>query len=454
MSTPTYIVPPLDSNPDDLYQGFVTYMQTVIPGWEPYSGELDDWLGRAFSGIAAQLTEISTDVATSVYRYFGANIVNVPPIAAQPAVAITTWTAQDTTGYTIPAFTQFTLTDPTGNQQGFETTANVVIPNGQSVATNVVVYAAVPGSDANGSSGAAANVPLAFITGVTTTTAAANGTDDEDDTTYLNRLTATFLTLSPKPITTSDFSQLVLNEGDVGRVVTIGGYVPGSKTQTGTVTSSSASVTALSNPSAIAVGDSIMGTNIPSNTFIKSVNVSGSSAVMSANATGTATETITLGGSLNNGGSVTSWVTALDGTALSTPAMNTIQADIQAQCLIGVNYYVEPPTYTTVNITATVYAWAGQDNTAIQSAIQGALTTYLSPLNWGQQAAGGPGVAQWLADPTIRLSQVEFVIMSVAGVHYTSDASILINGTSADLSLAGVVALPLPGTMTITVNTG
>lgn len=448
----TYIYPPLDSDPNTLYQGFVTFMQANIPGWTPFSGELDDWLARAFTAIAAQLTEITTDVANAIFRYFGAFIVNVPPIAAQPAQALTTWTMQDNAGYTIPAFTQFTLTDPTGAQQGFETTVTTVIPNGSTSATNVLAIATVAGSAANGCVGPAQNVPLAFVPtgGVVTLSPTAQGLDDEDDAVYLDRLTTTFQTLSPKPITVMDFSAIALDQPLVGRVTTLAGFNPANATQTGN-THTSTTIDGLSNIASIPQGASISGSGIPGGAFVSSVGVS--SIVISAPTTTTLTgTTLTIGGSLNNGGMVGSIVAAADGTALTTPEMAVIQAAIQAMCLAGVLYSVTAPTYTTINIVATVFAWPGEVQASVQAAVVAALNGGLTPLQWGLQNNGNQTGVQWLNDPVIRQSVVEFIMMQVPGVHYVS--TLTINTLSTDVPLSGIVPLPQPGTMTITVNTG
>jgi hypothetical protein len=448
----TYIYPPLDSDPNVLYQGFVTFMQANIPGWVPFSGELDDWLARAFTAIAAQLTEITTDVANAIFRYFGAFIVNVPPIAAQPAQTLTTWTMQDNAGYTIPAFTQFTLTDPTGAQQGFQTTVSTVIPNGSTTATNVLAVATVAGSAANGCVGPAQNIPLAFVSSAVTLSPTSEGLDDEDDPVYLDRLTTTFQTLSPKPITAKDFSAIALDQPLVGRVTTLPGFNPANATQTGN-THTSTTIDNLSNVASIPQGASISGSGIPGGAFVSSVNIPGNSIVISAATTTTLTgTTLTIGGSLNNGGMVGSIVAAADGTALTSPEMAVIQAVIQAMCLAGVLYSVTAPTYTTFNIVATVFAWPGEVQADVQAAVVAALNGALTPLQWGLQNNGAQSGVQWLNDPVVRVSVVEFIIMQVPGVHYVS--ALTINGSSSDVPMAGIVPLPQPGTMTITVNTG
>jgi hypothetical protein len=132
--------------------------------------------------------------------------------------------------------------------------------------------------------------------------------------------------------------------------------------------------------------------------------------------------------------------------------MAVIQAVIQAQLLAGVLFSVTAPTYTAISIAATVYAWPGQVQAGVQAAVSAALSAALTALQWGLQIGGGESAGQWFNDPVIRLSVMEYVMMQVPGVHYVS--TLTINTVAADLPLAGIVPLPTPGTMTITVNTG
>ena len=406
-----------------------------------------------FSSIAAQLTEVASDVATSIYRYFGAFIIKIPPFAAQASIALATFTAEDTAGYTIPAFTSLTLTDPSGNQQPFETLVDTVIAPSASTATSVTLSAVTPGSDTNGCSGIGLNCPLAFVTGIATTTAASGGTDDEDDTAYLGRLTTELETLSPKPITVNDFDNIVLSQPLVGRVTTLAGFNPANATQVGT-THTSTSVTALGNAASIPVGASISGSGVPSNTFVQSVNVGASTLVLSApTTTSVSGTTLTIGGSINNPGDVGSVVTDVNGVALTSPQMSAIQAAIQAECLVGVLFSVVAPTITPVSVTASVVSWSGQDTGAVQTLVQGALDSFLTSFQWGFQVAKRH-VGPWLNDNVVRISMLTGIIQAVPGVHYVS--SVQINSLSAgtDLPLAGIVPLPSAGTMTITVTTG
>lgn len=453
----TYIYPPLDANPTNLYDDFKTYMQANIPGWVPYSGELDDWLARAFTAIAAQLTEITSDVATSIFRYFGAFVVGFPPFDALPASSTITIVAQDSAGYTIPAFTQMSFPDATGVLQGFETLTATVIAPASTTAPSVTVQAMTPGSAGNGCTGAGdldGSTPLTFLSYLTLNSPTTGGVDAEDDQTYLNRLASLFTTLTPSPITASDFTTIAEDQAGVGRAYTLGGFNPATFTLSGN-THTTTTIDTLSSTANIAVGCSVTGSGVPANNFVTAILSGTSVSINVATTTSLTGTTLTFGGQLNQGGFVTTWVTDDNGIALSTPNMNVIQAVIQAECLANVVFGVQAPTSTTVNVTTAVVAWPGHDPTNIQGQVSAALTNALSPSVFGKANSAYPDSqipgTGWLNDNKVRVVMLENVIMNIPGVHYVN--TLTINGGS-DLALGGIVPLPAAGTMTVTVTNG
>jgi hypothetical protein len=458
VTAPNYIYPPIESDPGALYKGFQDFMQTWIPGWKPYSGELDDWLGRVFAGIQASLSELASDVSTQIYRYFGANIVNVQPDDATPSVGTITITVQDVNGpYTIPAFTQMSFPDASGQLQGFETTTDVTVPNGSTTATNVFVQAMTPGALGNACSGSGDldSTGITFVTALTLSAPTANGTDAESDADYLNRLTSLFTTLTPTPITPVDFTVIAATQAGVSRAFTLPTFNPANWTTTG-ATHTTKVVDGFASTANIPLGATITGAGIPANTYVTGIT-SGTAITISNAATATASGvTFTIGGQLNQGGYVTSWVMGAT-DVLTTPQMSAIQTVIQAECLANIVYSVEAPTKNTIAVTAAVVAWPGVDATATQTAVTAAVTSFLEPQNFGQNSnAGavqsGPTTQAWLNDTVVRIVVLENLIMNVPGVHYIS--SININGVAADFPLAGIVPITEPGTMTITVTNG
>lgn len=453
VSAPTYIYPPVTIDPGSLYDEFVAFMQANIPNWQPYSGELDDWLARAFTAIGAQLGEIESDVATSIFRYFGAYMMGYPPYDATAAYGTVTITVKDDLGYTIPAFTALSFPDASGQLQGFETLAEVDVPAGQTSIT-VTVQAMNAGSAANGCSGNGdldSSMPITFITGLSMAASSNGGTDAEDDAAYLDRLTQLMTTVTPSPVTTQDFTVIAQTQPGVGRAFTLPTFNPANWTTTGTTAAGNAAITAIPSTANIPVGAPVSGGSIPAGAFVKSVD-SATQITLSAAPTAAATGvTLTITGQSNQGGMVTTWVVDANGEALPDADMATIQATIQDMCLANVVYTVKAPTYTPVDVTANVVAWPSPDNptATVQAAVEAAITSFLTPGTFGQ--LGNYTGGAWLNETTVRIAALQTAIMNVSGVHY---ATVQIDGASNDVPLPGVVPLPQPGTITVNVTQG
>jgi hypothetical protein len=231
-------------------------------------------------------------------------------------------------------------------------------------------------------------------------------------------------------------------------------FNPANWTTSGTLTSTSQSVTVAATAN-IPLGAAVSGTGVPASTYVTGIT-SGTVFTMNNAATASGAQTLTIGGQLNQGGYVTSWVMGAT-DVLTTPQMSAIQTTIQAECLANTIYSVQAPTKNTIAVTTAVVAWPGVDTTATQTIVANALTSFLEPQNFGQNSnAGavqsGPTTQAWLNDTVVRIVVLENLIMNVPGVHYIS--SLTINGVAADFPLAGIVPITVPGTMTVTVTTG
>src|SRR5579871_5537388 len=135
MATDSYIDIPITVDQDTLAQDAYDYLQTVLPGWAPNPGNLEVWLIEAIARLVAVVGTVASAVPKSIFRWFGANLVNVPPVDAAPATTTTTWTVKDTAGYTIPDGTQVAIPDGGDNLIPFQTIGDVIIPPGSSTTT-------------------------------------------------------------------------------------------------------------------------------------------------------------------------------------------------------------------------------------------------------------------------------------------------------------------------------
>lgn len=449
-----YLAPPLETSPTALKEQFDTAMASYFPGWNPGAGNLAERIAGAQSLIDAQLMEAAAEGATNVFRFYGAKIADIPPVEAVQATGSTTWTATDTLGHTIPIGTIVIFTNGLGNRVAFETTAEATITAGQSLVENVPIRAQLPGEEANSISGLATELqsPLSFIASVNMPSPSNGGSEAESDEAYLNRLTEKLRTLSPSPITPTDFDILVGEKSGVGRVTTLRGVNPtGTLSATGTTTNTSNEVTGLTAATTekLLVGTEVTGTGIPANTFI--IEVGSTTIKLSANATASGSPTLTFTGLQKQPGYVCSVVGKANGEELSSGEMATIESEVGAECLAGVEFKVIKPKYTTITPVVNVVAWPGQNATTIKEAVEAALKEYLSPENWGK-APTGQASKEFNNDPKVRFVNVEHRILQVVGTHYIS--SLTLNGGTSDITMAGIVALPKCGTPTVNVSLG
>ena len=224
-----YLEIPFESDPDALAQEAFTYLQAQIPNWQPAEGNLDVWLIRSISRVAAEVQDIASTVPTTIFRFAGASLFNLPPIDAVPALGQTTWTMADTAGYTIPAGTLIGLRISGDTLIPFQTVNEVIIPGGSTATTAgaIQIQAVNPGSEATGLTGTLELIDsIANVSSIVLTAATTGGLDAETDTEYLNRLTLELQLLTPRPIIPSDFSALALSVPGVHRALTLDGYDP------------------------------------------------------------------------------------------------------------------------------------------------------------------------------------------------------------------------------------
>jgi hypothetical protein len=379
-----YISAPVETDPDELKLEVFDHLRTQIPGWEPRDGQLDVWMIEAFSEIAAQLGETATFVVRAIFRWYGSNLVGVTPIDAIPATGVSTWTAVDSAGYTIPVGTTIAL--PVGESLvAFQTTAPGTIPASSTSVTGVPIVALEAGAHTSLLSGTAQLVdPLTFISSVTVPvlTPTAGGSDAETEDEYFDRLASELRLLTPRAIRASDFEVLAQRVPEVDRALALDNYVP------------------------------MIGTT-PAQT-----GVDGAVTVVVVNSAG---EPLSAGG-------------------------RTKVAELLAgeDRLLNLLVYIADPTYTTVNVTFAVVVWPDRDPAAVRNQAVAAVQAYLSPANWGQP----PGVRSrsWVNETVVRRFELAQVLNEVDGVHFVN--TLTINGGTADVTLTGVAPLPRAGTIT------
>lgn len=225
-----YVSAPIEVEAEAFEQMAYEYLQARIPGWEPAEGNLDVWLIQAFAQIAAQVAETASDVPTAIFRYYGANVVGLPPQDATAATGTVTFAARDTDGHAIPAGTTIGV-QVDGTWHAFETSRDAEILAGTAAAAGVSVIAVETGSQGTGLGGSASPLdPLDWISSVAFDAPTTGGLDAEPDDEYLARLVSELALLTPRPILPEDFAVLALRVNGVDRAVALNGYDPADAT--------------------------------------------------------------------------------------------------------------------------------------------------------------------------------------------------------------------------------
>jgi hypothetical protein len=104
------------------------------------------------------------------------------------------------------------------------------------------------------------------------------------------------------------------------------------------------------------------------------------------------------------------------------------------------------------DVQTTIVALPGTDKVALQAAVVGSLQTYLDPSKWGVPASDSQ---EWQNDTHLRYLEVAQVINNVLGVNYIVSLTTAIHNASpnvVDITMPGDVALPLAGSIVVTVN--
>jgi uncharacterized phage protein gp47/JayE len=388
---PEYVSFPLVTSQDDLETLAYQYLQAKVPGWEPTVGSLDVWIIEALALWAADLRQAVTEVTSDIFRYFGANLMGIPPVDASAAVGFATLTARDTQGYTLPDGTLVGFTGSDGTVFPFYTVGDVVLAPGSavSVAGAVTLRAQIEGAASSGlgNSGVALDLldPIDWVTSIVLTGTTTGGADAETDDDYLNRLTGQLQLMTPRPILPNDFAALAVTIPGIARALAVDGYDPVSNTY--------------NNPRVVAIA-SIDGSGNPVSTVLKA------------------------------------------------------QVQTYLDSLREVNFVVNTidPTVTAVDVTYTAQSLPGRDTSLINSLIVSALQSFLSSANWGlnQAAPGG-----WIPQSTVRLYEIATVINNVDGVDYITDLRVGLNGgaqAATDYILSGAAPLATPGTISGSVS--
>lgn len=394
---PDYINIPIETDPDTIAQIGFDYMAEVVPGWDPSDGNLDVWILSAIARQAAEVRDVASDVPLAILRYIGFFIFGLNPIDATAATALTNWTMQDNTGYTILDGTNIGIRDNNGDLIPFVTVGDFSVPALSTTAVNIPIAALEPGADGSDLGSVGGNVELvdaiAGPSSITLVAATSGGEDEEDDTVYVSRLITYIRLMSPRPVQEQNFADLAQNIPGIFRAAAIEGL------------------------------NSLGGIN-----------------------------------GLTNYVSV--FPVDENGLAPMTPAWDAIlQAYndyVVPMMSPNFNVVVDRPDYYNINVNFTGVAYVEYDTTDVMSRGSQAIRDYLDPAIWGSPNFGD--VRKFTVSQTIKVNDIVGVLSRVPGMRYVNTVTMSIDPAglaASDITFPNTglgCGIPIANTITGTVS--
>lgn len=462
MVTPTpvngYITLPVTVDPNQLLANALDAIAAQFPGWVPREGHLEVAILEQVAQMCSETAAVAAQVPVAIFAYFG-SLVGITPLTGVQATAPVTFTMVDTRGYTIPAGTVVAYNQTGSAQILFTVQADINVTAGNATGTGTVICETV-GTFANGLAAASLQMvtTMASVSSVATTATTSGGVDAETTTAYINRLSNELQLLAPRPILPTDFAALAVNVSGVYRALAIDQLIPARTDSTGVTVTNASTTVSDTQVQSYDQGRTLVSSGTvtwPANTTISSVTpgvsfvasaaptVSGggtASSVSFADFTGQA-RCCTVAGVDSNGAALTSTIQA--------NLLAYLQAKREANFLV----FVISPTSNPIDVSVQVKVAPGYNASAVQTAVQTALQSFLSPANW---AGGNLTPPVWNSGMTVvRFWDVVQAVHNVPGVLYVSTCQICAHGGtlgSADVTMTGDAPLPAVGTLSVTVS--
>jgi hypothetical protein len=490
---PDYIIEPLDTDAEQIFQSFVEYVQGYFPTWQPSEGQLDVIIARYFAMQTAFTADMASRVQRAIYRYFGANLAGIPPLAGTPASGTVQFAIDDPLtppiARTLAYGSLIGLTDPDGDIQVFMTTADMPVAAGAATA-QVAVQAVDPGTVGNGISGDVQMIDFTdwlgdgFVVGATS-----GGTEPEQDDVYIQRLTDNLRLMAPRPILAEDFGFMAQNVAGVWRAAVIDNYRAGTNevqtlssnytggnftlTFNGKVTANlpynATAAQVLSALAALTNFDTtdadVTGGPLPTTPIAiafkgkwgqqdvaaitaQNVSLTGGSSIAIA----TTTPGVAYNTDLAN--SIGISAVDVDGNPLSATVKSNLLSYLQAYRAQNFLINWVDPAYHPVDVTYTARALKNQDQAAVKTAIETGLATYLSAANWGTYPQQ-PASRAWMLSPNVRYLELTTIVENAFGVDFCESLTFALDGSAlstADKTFTGPFSLTMPGTFIGTIN--
>lgn len=491
-----YILEPLDTDTESIFQDFVDFIQGYYPEWDPSEGQLDVLIARFFAMQIAYTADMASRVQRAIFRYFGSSLAGILPLdgSAATATVVFTFSAGRTQQNTLSQGALVGLTDRDGDSQIFALLDDLVVEAATATAS-AIVQAIELGESGNNLTGTVEMVEMVdWIDSIEVDGYSAGGSNPEEDDVYIERLTQNLALMAPRPIIAYDFAMLAQNISGVWRAAAIDNFNPGT-TEKQTITSNR--TTGAFTLSFAGAGPTA---TIPFNGTIaqvKSALVALSTLddvdfTVTGGPLGTAPIVIEFGGQyiyqdvpmitadtsgLSGGTSFTitqtqaavTWtLTGENMIAISAldEAGNGVSGDVKAyllaylESLRAQNFtirYIEP-SRNRVDVNYTGVSLPTADADTVKSNVEANLAEAFNPATWGQLSVA-QGNRDWVltSQGKLRYLDVTTIVENTLGYDYTTNLDFALAGSAmdkTDKTFKGPFPLAYLGTITGTVTQG
>lgn len=351
-----YIQIPNPRTPDEIAAAVFADLRTRFSGYVPNSGALATILTETFAREGGELWQLTSTMEDSAFRAFGPR-VGIDPIAATNASAPSTWTMVDDAGYTISAGTQVGIRVAGDTLIPFRTLNEVTVPPGSTAtaAGEVVIVAIDAGAAGSGLGGI--GVALELL----------------DPLDFVQAAVLTQITTGGVDAESdTDFMDRLTGEY---RLLTRRPILPG-------------------------------------DFEILARRIGGVDRALALDGYNPDDETF------DNERMIALVVVDASGQPVTSAVKTAVDDLLQSEREVNFVVNVIDATYTTIDAAAAFTIYAGYSGAEVAGRVVAALTSYLSPANWGRPRIGDQHT--WLNVTTVRYLELAQIVNNVEGVDYVT----------------------------------
>ena len=438
-----------DVQPDNIYQGSVTYARTALPEFTPRTGTVEDALLQAMAYVGGVMSGAINRLPDGLMEGM-LRILGFERSEATFATGAVIFTAIDDAGVTVPAGTQVVyreVTDSGTINHVFSTDLSVTIGSGNTESAAVAMTAVLAGQKPTISDGdtlliaTATNRLLSAEFDGTLTQGGASESDED----YFTRGRAYMASLNSSLATAEQLVNYILvNYGDVYRAKVLDTtFLHNGTGNTATESSGSVTFDLDFDPTALVPAPlatdviRVYGSTSTAFNQIYTINSLTSSTIVvdtpsniSAGASvGSDEFTVEFLDSVGTGASATGGFTLAviageEGAAVSDSVRSSIETDVAGKIVAGLTFDTMNALILPVEVTVQIAVIDGYDEVTVRSAVDTAVTAMLSPDVW-----------DWSS--RIRANSVLSRAASVTGVEYVSSVTLALDASETLAQISG-----------------